>query len=66
MHPLYPQLRELANRGVEVDVIIGGREAQYVLLADEFKKFCKNVYIATDDGSFRDKRVRYYSIKRFN
>ena len=53
--PLYPQLRELANRGVEVDVIIGGREAQYVLLADEFKKFCKNVYIATDDGSLGTK-----------
>ena len=53
--PLYPQLRELANRGVDVDVIIGGREAQYVLLADEFKKFCKNVYIATDDGSLGTK-----------
>lgn len=49
--PLYPQLRALANMGVEVDVIIGGREAQYVLLADEFSKFCKNVYITTDDGS---------------
>ena len=53
--PLYPQLRELANRGVDVDVIIGGREAQYVLLADEFRKFCKNVYIATDDGSLGTK-----------
>lgn len=53
--PLYPQLCELANRGVEVDVIIGGREAQYVLLADEFRKFCKNVYIATDDGSLGTK-----------
>jgi len=49
--PLYPQLRALANMGVDVDVIIGGREAQYVLWADEFKKFCKNVYITTDDGS---------------
>lgn len=49
--PLYPQLRELANRGVKVDVIIGGREAQYVLWADKFKEFCDNVYIATDDGS---------------
>lgn len=53
--PLYPQLRELASRGVDVDVIIGGRETQYVLLADEFRKFCKNVYIATDDGSLGTK-----------
>ncbi|OUQ29960.1 sulfide/dihydroorotate dehydrogenase-like FAD/NAD-binding protein [Massilimicrobiota sp. An134] len=49
--PLYPQLRALAQMGVEVDVIIGGREAQYVLWADEFRKFCKNVYITTDNGS---------------
>lgn len=53
--PLFPQLRALANMGVECDVIIGGREAQYVLLADEFKKFCKNVYITTDDGSLGEK-----------
>lgn len=53
--PLYPQLRALANMGVDVDVIIGGREAQYVLWADEFRKFCKNVYITTDDGSLGTK-----------
>lgn len=53
--PLYPQLRALAEMGVDVDVIIGGREAQYVLLADEFSQFCKNVYITTDDGSLGDK-----------
>lgn len=53
--PLFPQLRALAQMGVECDVIIGGREAQYVLLADEFKKFCKNVYITTDDGSLGHK-----------
>lgn len=53
--PLYPQLRALAEMGVDVDVIIGGRETQYVLLADKFKEFCKNVYIATDDGSMGTK-----------
>lgn len=53
--PLYPQLRALAEMGVDVDVIIGGREAQYVLWADEFRKFCKNVYITTDDGSLGQK-----------
>ena len=53
--PLFPQLRALASMGVNCDVIIGGREAQYVLLADEFKKFCQNVYITTDDGSLGEK-----------
>lgn len=53
--PLYPQLKKLAQMGVVVDVIIGGREAQYVLWADKFKEFCKNVYIMTDDGSLGEK-----------
>lgn len=53
--PLYPQLKNLAQMGVDVDVIIGGREAQYVLWADKFKEFCKNVYVMTDDGSLGEK-----------
>lgn len=53
--PLYPQLRALANAGVKVDVIIGGRSAQYVLFAEKFKEFCDHVYITTDDGSLGEK-----------
>jgi NAD(P)H-flavin reductase len=49
--PLFPQLRALAEQGKHVDVIIGGREAQYVLWAKRFEEFCDNVYITTDDGS---------------
>lgn len=48
--PVYPQLRALAEMGVHVDVIIGGREKQYVLWADKFAQFCDHVYIATDNG----------------
>ena len=53
--PLYPQLRKLAALGTKVDVIIGGKSAEYVLLADQFREFCDNVYIATDDGSLGTK-----------
>lgn len=53
--PLYPQLKKLAEQGVEVDVIIGGRSAEFVILADKFAKFCKNVYIMTDDGTLGGK-----------
>lgn len=53
--PLFPQLRALASQGKRVDVIIGGREAQYVLWADRFKEFCDHVYIMTDDGSLGEK-----------
>lgn len=49
--PLYPQLKELASRGVSVDVIIGGRTKEYVILGEEFSEFCDNVYYATNDGS---------------
>ena len=53
--PVYPQLKALAEKGVKVDVIIGGREAQYVLWADKFKTFCDHVYIATDNGELGTK-----------
>lgn len=53
--PLYPQLRALHEKGVKVDVIIGGRSAEYVLMKDKFAEFCDNVYIATDDGSLGTK-----------
>lgn len=53
--PLYPQLKKLSEQGVEVSVIIGGRSAEFVILAEKFAKFCKNVYIMTDDGTLGDK-----------
>lgn len=49
--PLYPQLKKLAEMGVEVDVIIGGRTAELVILGEQFAEFCTNVYYATNDGS---------------
>lgn len=53
--PLYPQLRKLHEMGVAVDVIIGGRSSEFVILAEKFREFCDNVYIATDDGSLGTK-----------
>lgn len=53
--PLYPQLRKLHEMGVKVDVIIGGRSEEFVILADKFAAFCDHVYVATDDGSLGTK-----------
>lgn len=53
--PLYPQLRKLHEMGVKVDVIIGGRSAEFVILSEKFAEFCDHVYIATDDGSLGTK-----------
>lgn len=55
--PLYPQAKKLAEQGTKVDVIIGGRTAELVLLKEKFEKFCDNVYIMTDDGSFGEQGV---------
>ncbi len=49
--PLYPQLRALAEKGIKVDVIIGGRSESYLLWVDKFREFCDTVYLTTDDGS---------------
>lgn len=49
--PLYPQLRELKKRGVAVDVIIGARNKDLLLLEEDFKEFAENVYLVTNDGS---------------
>lgn len=49
--PLYPQIKKLKEMGVEVDVIIGGRSEEYIILEDEFNEICNNLYFATNDGS---------------
>lgn len=49
--PLFPQVKELAKMGVQVDVIIGGRTKELCILGEAFEEFCDNVYYATNDGS---------------
>lgn len=53
--PLFPQLKEYARRGATVDLIIGGRTKKHLLLVEKYKEFCRNIYYATDDGSFGTK-----------
>jgi NAD(P)H-flavin reductase len=49
--PLYPQLKEYARRGIKVDLVIGGRSKDHVILESDYAEFVDNIYIATDDGS---------------
>ncbi|XMB72079.1 sulfide/dihydroorotate dehydrogenase-like FAD/NAD-binding protein [Mycoplasmatota bacterium WC30] len=53
--PLFPQLKEYARLGAKVDLIIGGRTKEHLILIDKYKQFCENIYYATDDGSFGTK-----------
>lgn len=49
--PLYPQLRKWQECGAQVDVILGGRSKEFVILEEQFSQFCRHVHIATNDGS---------------
>ncbi|NLG10371.1 MAG: sulfide/dihydroorotate dehydrogenase-like FAD/NAD-binding protein [Coriobacteriaceae bacterium] len=51
----YPQAKELHRRGAAVDVIVGFRSKELVILEDEFREVCDNFYITTDDGSYGEK-----------
>lgn len=53
--PLYPQIKELQAQGVSCDVILGGRDKDYVILQDEFKAVSNELFFATDDGSLGTK-----------
>jgi len=49
--PLYPQVRKMHDMGIDVDVIIGAKSKDYLILVDKMRPYCTNLYIATDDGS---------------
>ncbi len=53
--PLYPQLKAYAESGTKVDLVIGGRTKEHLILMDEYKAFCDQIYCATDDGSYGTK-----------
>ena len=51
----YPQAKQLFNNNISVDVIAGFRTRDIIILEDEFKACCDNLYICTDDGSYGKK-----------
>ena len=53
--PVYPQVKWLYEHGVDCDVIIGAKTKDLVIMEEDMKKVAKNIYIATDDGSFGTK-----------
>ncbi|MEG2860260.1 MAG: sulfide/dihydroorotate dehydrogenase-like FAD/NAD-binding protein [Clostridia bacterium] len=47
----YPQAKALHDLGAEVDLIVGFRNTDLIILSDEFEKACTNLFVMTDDGS---------------
>jgi NAD(P)H-flavin reductase len=50
--PVYPQVKFLHSMGARIDVIIGAKTKDMVILEEEMGAVCDNLYICTDDGSY--------------
>ena len=50
--PVYPQVKYLKEHGFDIDVIYGARNKSLFLIEDKIASVAKNVYYATDDGSY--------------
>ncbi|NCC77594.1 MAG: sulfide/dihydroorotate dehydrogenase-like FAD/NAD-binding protein [Clostridia bacterium] len=48
----YPQAKALHQMGAVVDIIAGFRNQDLVILEDEMRAACTNLYLTTDDGSY--------------
>ena len=48
----YPQAKYLHNIGANVDVIMGFKNKDIIILEDELENCSDNLYITTDDGSY--------------
>ena len=50
--PVYPQVKWLHEHGVDVDVIVGAKSKNILILEKEMEAVAGNLYVTTDDGSY--------------
>ena len=50
--PVYPQAKYLKSHGVDVDIVYGARTKNIIVIEEEVRQVCNNLYITTDDGSY--------------
>lgn len=50
--PVYPQVKWMHENGIDVDVIVGAKTKDMLILEEEMKAVAGNLYVATDDGSY--------------
>lgn len=60
----YPQAKALHELGIHCDLITGFRNKDLVILEDEMKAVCDNLYLCTDDGSYGEKALVTDVLKR--
>ena len=50
--PVYPQVKWMKAHGAEVDVIVGAKTKDLLILEEEMRREVGSLYITTDDGSY--------------
>ena len=60
----YPVAKKLHNLGAKVDVIVGFRNKDLLILEDEFKAASDRLFIMTDDGSYGEKGLVTSALER--
>ena len=50
--PVYPQVKWMKEHGIAVDVIVGSKTKDMLILEDMMKEVAGNLYICTDDGTY--------------
>lgn len=50
--PVYPQVKWMHEHGIDVDVIVGSKTKDLLILEEEMKAVAGNYYPCTDDGSY--------------
>jgi len=50
--PVYPQVKWLHEHGIDVDVIVGAKTKDMLILTEQMEKVAGNLYICTDDGTY--------------
>ena len=50
--PVYPQVKWMKQHGIDVDVIVGAKNKELLILENMMKEQAGNLYITTDDGSY--------------
>ena len=53
--PVYPQVKWLKEQGVDADVIVGSKTQSLLILEKEMEAVAGNLYVTTDDGSYKRK-----------
>ncbi len=50
--PVYPQVKWMREHGIDVDVIVGAKNKELLILEDMMRAQAGNLYVTTDDGSY--------------